>query len=366
MDIQNKQKNDKLLDLKISRRITLFLVLMQPFLIVVFTILKIYLMAYVDGAVLAIYIINMLCNKKNIILNIYITASLIYAHIIMAMLSMGWRAGFQLYFFALIFLLFYTDYMFKCSGQKTVHPGILAVANVVVYIFMRIWTAFNKPVYTNISVFDQELFYVANTAIVFTVIIVFLWNFERIIIRTEDTLTDLANKDTLTGLNNRRSITKFMDEFFNDNDEESTDGSDGTETKEKEQLAVAIIDIDDFKLINDRYGHNAGDYVLKQVAEEIIAIEDEETITCRWGGEEFLFIRTGENPYDKLNEAIRKMALAIIKKKMEYGGNLINVTVTAGCTLRHDNENIDKSIERADQYLYFGKQNGKNRVISQA
>ena len=126
-----------------------------------------------------------------------------------------------------------------------------------------------------------------------------------------------------------------------------------------ENDVVAMIDLDDFKKINDIHGHNAGDYVLKKTAELMKETCSESTIS-RWGGEEFLILF---NENTDINEILEKLRQAVDSYNYIYDGEKIKVSVTIGFARRENINSIDKWIQEADEKLYIGKKSGKNIVV---
>lgn len=171
-----------------------------------------------------------------------------------------------------------------------------------------------------------------------------------------------ATYDHLTGLMSRRA-------FF----EGSTDLILQC-TKNSLELIVAIIDIDDFKHINDRYGHAGGDVVLKSFSNllesitrssDIIGRLEETGLIGRIGGEEFGISLFGVSPENAV-KALERIRQAIEQETVRYGTNTIHYTVSIGASklqANHD-KNIDDIINRADKALYQAKYSGKNRVES--
>ena len=163
----------------------------------------------------------------------------------------------------------------------------------------------------------------------------------QILKQTVLTLENLYNKDTLTGLYNRHYMMERLKEAYEGD----------------KPCGIAMIDIDNFKSINDRYGHSAGDEVLRKVAQTI-----EETCTdciaSRWGGEEFLIL-TGEN-----SELIEQLRKAVENLTVEFEEKVIKVTLTAGFEPKNKELTLDKWIVSADEKLYRGKNSGKNRVVT--
>ncbi len=156
-----------------------------------------------------------------------------------------------------------------------------------------------------------------------------------------------ANTDPLTGLYNRR----YADTFF----EKLTTG------KLEQVWCVAMVDIDDFKVINDAYGHLVGDEILMFISDFIKTNLRRTDLVFRWGGEEFLIVLKDaevSNAFRLLDKLRDKLA----SENIETHARILNVTVTIGvCPL--DTNNIEQSIEACDRLMYVGKNAGKNRVV---
>lgn len=160
-----------------------------------------------------------------------------------------------------------------------------------------------------------------------------------------------AMTDFMTGLLNRRSMNKKLKAAF-------------AEIKEARNCAALILaDIDDFKHINDTYGHECGDYILKEVADTIKETVGIDGIAARWGGEEFLILLNnatltsaqliGEKIRDKIKEKI-----------FLYNRHQITLTMTLGVAELDLCQGIDASIISADKAMYKGKNMSKNCVVS--
>ena len=129
----------------------------------------------------------------------------------------------------------------------------------------------------------------------------------------------------------------------------------------KNDLSVAIVDIDYFKSINDTYGHLCGDYILREVAFIIKDNFRQTDIVCRYGGEEFSIILT-ETPKETSAIPLERLRKRIEQNKFIYKGQQINLTVSVGVTSETDVENQYSMFEQADKALYRAKSNGRNRV----
>ena len=157
-----------------------------------------------------------------------------------------------------------------------------------------------------------------------------------------------ANTDELTGLYNRRYFNNFLKLAI------LTLGDTGS-------LHIAMFDIDDFKFVNDKYGHPFGDVILRKFANLLKTTEKNGTTVCRYGGEEFLLLI----PKKDKNEA-----LAIVEEILEETRTTIEIkdnrfiTVSAGFMTCTEEMTYDLLLQEVDKKLYTAKSSGKNRVIS--
>lgn len=163
-------------------------------------------------------------------------------------------------------------------------------------------------------------------------------------------LEKLALLDNLTQLANRNYIEKEIKNRF----------------EEKKRInvpfGVLFMDIDDFKIVNDSYGHYVGDDVLKFVAKTFIANARPFDLYGRWGGEEFIGIIRNINGKD-LEFLGNRLRSLIENSYMIHENKKLFVTVSIGATLVNENDDIDTLIKRADTLLYKSKAEGKNCLI---
>mgnify|MGYP000234371676 CR=1 FL=1 len=159
-------------------------------------------------------------------------------------------------------------------------------------------------------------------------------------------LQGLSSRDSLTGLFNRFKLEEAFEYEQKQSNRYETD------------LSIIMIDIDDFKSVNDTYGHNIGDVFLKEIAEILkTSFRDVDTVG-RWGGEEFLILLPKTNLEDskKIAEKVRKEIE--LYKFTEIG----NKTASFGVATHSNNESLSSLLNRADKALYAAKENGRNRV----
>lgn len=161
-----------------------------------------------------------------------------------------------------------------------------------------------------------------------------------------DNLEYAASHDALTGLYNRG--------YFYDNLIKRVERAQRTDSP----LSLIIFDIDHFKKVNDTYGHDVGDYVLKELAATVSKIVRKNDVLARVGGEEFALLLEGCSFTKSLDiaEAIRRTIDAHLFDKVGH------VTISLGVTELAREDNIDTIYKRADQSLYTAKNNGRNRV----
>lgn len=158
----------------------------------------------------------------------------------------------------------------------------------------------------------------------------------------------MARTDTLTGLSNRREFLELGRQLFN------------VARRYQTPLSIVLFDLDHFKRINDTYGHQVGDEVLKRVARVARHHTREADVLARWGGEEFIVALPNTIVRDALSvaESIRKHVLAGDENQ---GTERVTVTISAGVAERRpEDEDLETIIYRADLALYAAKHEGRN------
>lgn len=164
------------------------------------------------------------------------------------------------------------------------------------------------------------------------------------------TLDLTARIDALTGLYNRRHMEERLNEAIQ------------VFKRQGQIFSVMLIDIDDFKLINDTYGHKAGDFVLRDLSKTLRKSVREYDVVSRRGGEEFLLLFPGLFEEDAMVRA-EMLRTKIQNSVWNYEGVDLSVTITIGVATIRENETASQLINRADTALYQGKNSGKNKSI---
>ncbi|MGL5286197.1 diguanylate cyclase [Aeromonas sp. RU39B] len=167
--------------------------------------------------------------------------------------------------------------------------------------------------------------------------------------RYQRRLEQMASTDKLTGTLSRQVFQVTFDHALSQ------------AQRQQQVTSILLMDIDHFKQINDKFGHEVGDMVLRRVAQEIRSTLRASDILCRWGGEEFIAVLVDCDGLacasigNKIREAVAAMSF-------EVNGASVGVTLSAGAAEYHDNE-ASLVINRADKALYRAKAEGRNRVV---
>ncbi len=169
--------------------------------------------------------------------------------------------------------------------------------------------------------------------------------------RELEQLRGMVHVDHLTGTLNRGGLDQaFMREAAR---------ADRNETP----LGTALLDIDDFKKLNDRHGHQAGDAALVHFAQVIRHTVRPSDVVVRYGGEEFLCLLPDSGPAQTAS-ALARLQQDLNRTPLIYMGRELPITFSAGIAVRRLGESRDAVILRADQALYRAKDSGKNRAVS--
>ncbi len=194
----------------------------------------------------------------------------------------------------------------------------------------------------------KKIFYINIVlSLVMAMIIALLIYF--IIKKYSERLEFLSNNDTLTQISNRRGFKDKLNSQLL------------LQRRLKNTLSVIFIDIDNFKKINDKFGHNVGDQVLQKIAQIFKDNIRHIDLIARWGGEEFIIVLINSSLEDskKIAEKLRN----ILENNQELK-NLTSITVTGsfGLTQLKEDDSLDRLIDRADNAMYQAKNSGKNKI----
>lgn len=283
----------------------------------------------------------------------------IIVHSIMFTLLLGWQWGYMNYMIALVPVSFYLSLTLPQMRRHLLSPIVSGAMICICFITTKLICTSITPMYENIaSTGFMTAGYCLNSATSFAIILFFsilfsieIRQMQRDLMHENETLDEIANHDPLTKLLNRRSMEFHLNKVMD------------VAKKTGAQFSLIMADIDDFKKVNDNYGHDIGDQVLIHVADIIKKQLRGNDYVCRWGGEEMLLLisnngKVATQVAERCRQALENSPLTT------KDGNKITVTMTFGVTGYIPGFNINKLIKITDENLYKGKRNGKNQVVS--
>jgi len=276
--------------IKVAFFVNIIMFIIHVAFLIIFSYLNVAIMAYVNIASVLIYLFCFFLVRKNFSkLYLLLLMTELWTHLVFATICCGWDCGFQLYCFAMISVIFYTKYLYSDDKRIDNLPIVVCIISIFLYMMLRFHTYNCAPLYS-LNKTTTLIFYCSNSVFVFCFISVFLIFYTNNVIKSEHNLHEIADYDELTELYNRHRMRDILSRAY-----DNTQG-------DKYNFCTTIIDIDDFKIVNDTYGHEAGDYILKTVStimQKICAAAPRQAFIGRWGGEEFLVVQEYEREKNK-------------------------------------------------------------------
>lgn len=260
----------------------------------------------------------------------------------------GWGYGFQQYIFSILCCFFLPFYLPENQKRKRYHRvgiGFLVIVSYLVLFYLCNFT--NLELGYSGSPEKMKIIYALNTFISAVAVMTFSVFATAVGVDDRKKLTRKADFDQLTGLYNRYAINQIIE----------------NKAKENLNFYIAIADIDYFKSINDKYGHDIGDEALKKTAKIFTKYSKNIYQVGRWGGEEFLFIANDKITYnefvnylDEIRKEFKKTTFKLLKENVKF-------TISIGSSSSSKNKSISSIIKKADDNLYEAKETGRNKVI---
>ena len=262
-------------------------------------------------------------------------------HSALGSLLIGWESGFHYY------LLMFVPAIY--AGNRSLRRANLEVLILLLfYAGLRITTYLVGPIQpiSDAALLGVSLF---NIAVLFGMTSSLSWYYMRMVKQAHKTLRRMAITDPLTRLYNRRHMVERADKDIRGNGAEDAG------------LAFMLMDVDHFKQVNDRYGHDGGDRVLSEISRLLKQALRDEDYVGRWGGEEFLAVLPNADSQQALHIAER-VRRTVAEHDWHQHGLDAPVTLCIGISQHRPGEQLGDSISRADTALYVGKRGGRNRV----
>jgi diguanylate cyclase (GGDEF)-like protein len=282
----------------------------------------------------------------------------------------GWSFGFHIYLFLIPIKTYFVSYYMRIYNLGKLHPLPYSMAAFITAVLLRSlsarWTLEGTVSNSTLHGFIYDV----NIVIYFSAALFLLLAFYASIgemeselerknkllavsaadlkIKNED-LRQTASTDYLTGVLNRRSILPYFYQLQ------------GQYEENYKPFCAVLGDIDDFKQINDTYGHSSGDDVLIALTGCISDNLRGGDYICRWGGEEFLILLANCN-LAKAQITMERIRNSILALRIKSATGEISCSMTFGVEV-YRGQGFDQLTDRADEKLYYGKRNGKNVVI---
>ncbi len=306
------------------------------------------------GSVLTYLFSTRFIREEKYLTVYYITYFEIILHSVAATLCIGWQFGFAQYIIAIIPVGYYTGYMIDAKRRSLLIATQNAIFAAALFLACKSFSYYHKPFYSIEDPAVELFLYFFNSICTFVFLIVFSLIYILEIklshakLRHQNgILEQLAYTDPLTGLHNRRSMQLFIEQAL----------------KSDFNFSLIMGDIDDFKKINDTYGHDFGDVALHDIAQIALEQVSEHGYVCRWGGEEILIL-VNNCSAEKTVQIAEDIRRNVEQHVFRLGERLIHCTLTLGVASYERGKTIEETITNADSKLYRGKQNGKNVVVA--
>jgi len=324
------------------------------FYLLMFQMLHVKELFYFNIASVAIYmtlliLTNVINTERNMLL--YAADLEIIACAFYATYLLGWTPDYGM------FLMLIIPSTFLTQAKRFYIPFIVTFIALFAYIYLKFTITDASDIKYH---FDDEScmkalhianIFVSTFVLLFTSVAYMLHReyMEFKLVDQRETFKKLASIDPLTNLYNRRAMNENIRAIRRNS------------ISPRSQYVIGIGDIDNFKKINDTYGHDIGDKVLVYVSNLLISTIPDGGYAARWGGEEFLFII----PESNIDEGVaftEKIHKSLRAHTFEIEDCLFGVTMTFGVSVGIPTDKIDSVITHADKRLYKGKNNGKNHT----
>jgi len=301
-----------------------------------------------------IYIFCFILCRFGHILPAYISIiAEVTAYSVVSTYYVGLRCGTYFFLFSILpIIIYFGSNLFK--GKK--RWGVVLTLIFVFAVFMVLYISFSdvEPFYYMTPALILVLLIFSAFAMVFSIIFyyaIYIYTSENMVISLEQKNRQLsadAHEDALTSLLNRRGFLPLVSSLM--------------DSDRNNHFCIAFCDLDDFKRVNDSYGHDAGDEVLKHIT-TVISQELPGCDICRWGGEEFVILMKNCNLISAKGK-VERLRKTVESNPTEFFNKQIFVTLTIGLEeYKAEYKEPEAVIKKADERMYYGKQHGKNILV---
>ncbi|MBP5262506.1 MAG: GGDEF domain-containing protein [Clostridiales bacterium] len=327
--------------------------LVHAVLIVIMLVSRVWPLFYFNIGSVVIYALCFVLSREGKILPVYFSVIMeVTLYSVISTYYIGLQCGTFCFLVSIVPIIIY----FGCQLYKGKQRGgvvMMLLLNFAIFVALFIRFDDVEPVFVVAPAARMILMIFSAFAMVFSIIFynaMYIFSSESAVVNLEQKNKQLstdAHEDALTSLLNRRGFLPLVQARMSDR---------------KKRFCIAFCDLDDFKHVNDSYGHDGGDEVLKNVTGLIIR-ELPGCDICRWGGEEIVILL---NDYDlaAAREKMENVRKIIESTPTVFYGKQICVTVTIGLEeYKESYSDPEAVIKVADERMYYGKQHGKNVLI---
>ncbi|MBN1499457.1 MAG: GGDEF domain-containing protein, partial [Spirochaetes bacterium] len=304
-----------------------------------------------------IFSANLIFNEKGKLhLAFHLAIFEITIHAALATICIGWESNFCFYSVAICSVIMFSTFL------KMKIKIIDVALSTILYLFAFAYVVIYPPLY-NVDKFIIGAMGLSNILIIIPLLTTIFYSFYNATEILNQRLKNASEIDGLTGVYNRRFFNEYSEIEIKRIINERNYAKNMNYTS---NFALAIIDLDDFKKINDTYGHITGDNVLIQTVNIIKKIIFTRDIVCRYGGEEFVVLFTKTSKEGAI-QAIEKIRKEVERSEFIFNDDVKegHVTLSIGFASFDDSNfnNINDILKLADDRLYAAKSGGKNKLI---
>ena len=311
-------------------------------------------MSMVNIISVCIYIISYFgAKKKKYDIVYYLCFGEVVVYYMAATYILGIGYGFNLYLIGLLAASYFASYIFS-TGKKQIAIVRFLVITIVAFLVSALLSGFHDPILGVDRGFSYELINWINFVTCACALVLFSATFMSRINVLENRLKSqnkefkkMSMRDTLTGLVNRRYLRNKYTEL----------------DAKGEVYSVIIADIDDFKKVNDTYGHETGDKVLVAVSKVFKEFVRGSDYVCRWGGEEILILMPVCTKKQAKRVGVQLLEEIQTAKVESAKGETVRITITMGLADSTEGDQFMQAFRVADRRLYQGKRSGKNCIV---
>jgi diguanylate cyclase (GGDEF)-like protein len=304
------------------------------------------ILAWVNIASVIMYVVAYRAlDKKQNALAITLIWSEVVIHACLGIVLIGWDSGFHYY------LLMFVPALFVSMRLQRAIWALLTLWAYYVGLYVLMWFIEPLQPIAPEALLGVNLF---NLTVVFAMFSYLSFFYLKIVTAANRKLRKMATTDPLTRLFNRRHMTNLAKREFSRFE------------RGGHPVSFIVLDIDHFKMINDRYGHEVGDHILTEVARVIRKQLRTQDLVARWGGEEFLVVLP-DTPLNDARAGAERIREGLLAHEWQApNGDLIDLTISAGVSEIRRDDDFNSAINRADRALYSSKDGGRNRVELEA